>query len=197
MALAVAVASPLLVPGTAWSAGLERASDALASLAQRSPGERTSGELIKVKHPRQHALSPEQIVERALGKEFPPERVIPGPGEAFPSPAELLDSVRAPAGITPFAGNPKSPATSGALAGFVPPTVVRGRGNPGGDTGVAPPGGGGGGGTGDVGPTPLVVVPPAVPEPDTWATMILGLGLCAWSLRRRAAGRQGPLCAAA
>lgn len=194
VALAVALASPLLISGTAWSAGLERAAGALALLDQRSPGERINGKLIKTKR---RAASPEQVVERALGKVFPPERVLPASEDALPSPADVLDSLVARGPPELASGDPKGPLTNGALAAFVPPTAVRGGGGSGGG-GVAGPTGPGGGdpGTPGVPGTPTPHIPPAVPEPGTWATMILGMGLCAWSLRRRTSRRQGFPCAA-
>jgi hypothetical protein len=33
--------------------------------------------------------------------------------------------------------------------------------------------------------TPPVITPQAVPEPGTWALMLLGFGLIGWILRRR------------
>jgi hypothetical protein len=86
----------------------------------------------------------------------------------------------------------QGPPTLGEIVG-PPPS-----GGPGGVL-VGPPGGGGGSPGGGSGPivypgrdTKDIITAPAVPEPGTWATMLLGFGLIGWRIRRRAARRLLP-----
>ena len=76
------------------------------------------------------------------------------------------------------------------MIGF--PQIVGGGGGGGGGGGSPGNGGSGPGGgspgTGGPGSTPPVDVTPAVPEPGTWALMLLGMGLCGFTMRRRRFG---------
>lgn len=158
-------------------------------LQWRSPGPRTAAHLIKDKAPRSEAGAQEPV-ERALGKMFEPEvePVLVGEGP-FASPEALLVSPDvAPLGDLALpSGDLSSDGPRGSI-GF--PQIVGGGGG-GGGGGGSPGGAGPGGGspgTGGPGSTPPVDVTPAVPEPGTWALMLLGMGLCGFTMRRRRFG---------
>ena len=148
--------------------GIEAAKSLMAMLAERSPGERTKGELIKTK---QAALA-DAPTQRALGKitkpEAPKELV-----EAIAPPIPVIEELPPVAlkdDIGPILLTPP-PAGGGIIA---PPQAPPPGG--GGPTPPPPPPG--------VNPPPPPP-PPAVPEPGTWATMLLGFGLTGWAMRRR------------
>ena len=132
-------------------------------LNRRSPGARTTAQLTKTKHER--SLAKQRIAPRVAPLIRKPDfgevagLVIGSPtvNIAPPSPLVAIDI----------------PALPGLIVGS----------GPGGET---PPGGGGGGGVVTV-PTsephnPIPVTP--LPEPGTWATMLLGFGLLGWRVRR-------------
>jgi hypothetical protein len=178
-ALAVAVGFEFSVASFGGMSVAEAAANQAKSLMslidQRSPGERTAGELIKTKRKAladRELAAPKPVVPKNLA-----EVLAPAPAElvevAAP-PAELASVVPVPPGailLPPSGGGGILPPPGG---GVVPPG--------GGDTppggGDTPPGGGdtppGGGDT-----------PPPLPEPGTWMTMILGFGLIGWTLRRK------------
>ncbi|OYW46575.1 MAG: hypothetical protein B7Z08_12095 [Sphingomonadales bacterium 32-68-7] len=158
-------------------------SDALADLENRSPGERLVGVAMKAARAVSQALGvspaePEKRAERALPR---PPAAPAGEEIAFaiPDPAAPLLPTEAPelAGLPgelgPLASLP-GPSFSGGF-GYVPVSggggSIGGGGGPGGTT----PGGEGGG------------APPvsAVPEPATWAMMIMGFGLLGGAMRRQ------------
>lgn len=153
-------------------------------LAGRSPGERAEGTLANLKHPRRAALH-----ERALPKVRRPAATSPLAGivGAVPvPPADVLPPASAPL-YNVVAGGP------GAPVGLTPP--------PGGGSvifpAIPPPGGGGGViipppvTTPPVTPpiTPPIVVPPtptgSVPEPSSWAMMLMGFAMIGRALRVR------------
>lgn len=176
--------------------GLNNALGAVQSvadmLAGRSPGERAEGTLANLKHRKLVGLH-----ERALPKVRRPGATSPlagivgaapvPPAEELPPPAAPLYNV--------VAGGPGAPVPAppiGGGGGVVFPGIP---GAPGGGGGVVlpPPA---------IGPpvtppvTPPVVVPPqtgSVPEPSTWAMMLLGFAIIGRGLRRR---RQAVLHAA-
>lgn len=175
-AVAIVLAAPLSIAaymGVESSLpGFAAAKSFLAMMADRSPGDRTKGELIKTKE--RKAPAPEQ---RALGKISKPE-----------PPKEFLDAIAPPG---PKLDQPAqfAPVLTGLGPLLVPPP-------PGGGGGIvvppqAPPGGGGGVTPPEAPPpeTPPPETPPehppAVPEPGTWATLLLGFGLTGWMIRRR------------
>lgn len=158
-------------------------SDALDRFLGRSPGERTETDLLKGKVSKAPSLTerllgrrmnsgePEQ---RALGKIFdtPPEESLnelgqsPGPialGDPTPSDLLPLGSLGAPA------GGVSTPGTPGGFGAVLPPPTSTTPGDP------VPPGT----------ETPPETPVPAVPEPGTWATMLIGFWLCAAAMRRR------------
>jgi hypothetical protein len=155
-------------------AAVNQAKSLVDLIDQRSPGERTAGQLTKIKNKAlaDRELAPKPVVPKNLA-----EVLAPAPAElvdiAAP-PTELAGVVPTPPGailLSPPGGGGILPPPGGVV---VPPG---GGGTPpgGGDT---PPGGGdtppGGGDT-----------PPPLPEPGTWMTMILGFGLIGWTLRRK------------
>jgi len=183
-ALAVLIAAPLAI--TAYMGvdpgfpGIDAAKSFMALLEDRSPGDRTAAELTKTKK----KAAPEQ---RALGKVSKPE-TPPEFEEALAPPAPAVETPPFPvalAGLGPLVEIPAPPPGGG---GFV--TTSTGGGG----------GGGGGGGTenpptenpptenpptnppGEPTPTDN---PPVVPEPATWASMLLGFGITGWVMRRR------------
>lgn len=136
-----------------------------ALLDQRSPGERTAGELANNKHRYAQVGSRTRPHQRALAKTRPG---LPAPFvEALTTPTVEFVPVPVPTEslFTPLAENAPVPVA------VISPPVIGG-------------GGGGGGGPPPNPPTPPTDVP-SVPEPATWLTMILGFYLCARALRNR------------
>ena len=149
-------------------------SSLLAMLGLRSPGERSQGQLADTKAPKTPLADAGGPHERALAKVRPPVPSIKlisltpvAPQSIEGLPPELLVQP----GTIPASGG-------GDLAGSFPPS------------GAGPvflgsfPGGGGGGGGGSIVTPETPPVTSAVPEPSTWAMMILGLGAIGASLRR-------------
>ena len=195
-AVATAVAACLLV-GTGGvvtlvpqaSHAMQEAASQLGDFLSRSPGERSDAELIKGKgkgdldfagpiEPEQRALGKiidpldEDFTEEPLGKELANTPVVTLP--------EFAEEVGGPGGggsATP------DPFLVGLLTGGGGGGGGDGSGGGGGGSG----GGGGGGGGGGENPPPPPPPPPvsAVPEPESWLMMILGMGLCGAALRRR------------
>ena len=155
---------------------------ALAILAERSPGERTTAELTKLKK-RRLAANAAKPRERALGKIFTPQQsalfkaLTPTTELAMAPLVDVVPTSLAPTGIPGFL----TPAAE------VPPVVVAAGpgGGGGGSGGGAGGGGGGGGGTTTTPPGDVPTVPSAVPEPGTWATMLLGFAMLGFAFRSR------------
>ena len=143
-------------------------------LNQRSPGERTAAQLTKTKR------------ARALGRTL----ARPHVGLTAAPPTELANILMPPLADVPLELAPPLPMASliapPPLAGLVAPPPG------GGGAIVSPPGGGGGGGVSPPGGGGQILppneshlpVPSAVPEPGTWALMLLGFGLIGWRARR-------------
>jgi hypothetical protein len=187
---AVALTFPLLDrDGAIASAVTTAVTDPGSILSARSPGGRAPGALTQTKK--------RQRVASAGRPRLPTERVLSG-GRTRPG-APFVD---APLAFGPgaFDGLPLAPVV---LADNLPPLpVIPGVPviglEPNGPSGGLPGGGGGGGVIGDPGPgddgdetTPPPPPPPpntevpAVPEPATWATFILGFLLVGAAMRRR------------
>ena len=166
--------------------GIDAAKSFLAMMTDRSPGDRTKAELTKTK---QRKL-PDVPEQRALGKIAKPE-----------PPKEFIEAI-APTVAKPVEEFAPALAALGPLL-VTPP--------PGGGGGIiippqSPPGGGGGTppGGGTTPPEnpppeeppveePPPEQPPVVPEPGTWATMLLGFGLTGLVMRRRRRKSASPL----
>ena len=161
--------------GEGLSESVQGVKTVAAMLAERSPGERPEGALASLKHKRQAALH-----QRALPKVRGPTayETLAGPP---PSPP-IAPPPEAPL-YTTVAGGPPVPVqtTPGSTGGGGPPVL----------SSIPPPGGGGG-----FAPPPIVTtqtpeVPETpvtpVPEPATWAMMILGFALIGRTLRRKPA----------
>ena len=157
------------------------ANNLLDMLDQRSPGARTEGQLTKTK--RQHALA------RMRGPAAHVQAPAAAPPLAPPELAAILMDVPQPLPVE-IAAAPLLQVDLGP-----PPLLGRVIGSPGGSS-IATPGGPGGGGGGPPGgdtpqtiPTEQPHVPvidtPAVPEPSTWASMLLGFAVIGWRVRRR------------
>lgn len=184
-----AVQNALNAGANGVSNALNAAKSVADLLAGRSPGERAEGTLANLKHRRLSALH-----ERALPKVRRPGAASPlagivgaapvPPAEVLPPPAPLYNvvaggpgaSVAAPppgGGPVIFPAIPPPPGGGGGV--ILPPPVIT--------PPVTPP------------VTPPIVIPPppttgAVPEPSTWAMMMLGfagIGYMTWRRRRPAA----------
>jgi hypothetical protein len=166
----------LISPQTAEAVG-NRAKAVADLLAERSPGQRSVAELTKTAKSANESRDtpPAPATEHALGKVFPPQS---GPLQ--------------PGGLSPFVAPMEGPLSTPPLSLAFGPPGVGGEGPP--MASFAPPGGGGvllppGGPITSAPPTnsPPTVLPPevpAVPEPSTWAILIVGLAMCAGALRR-------------
>jgi hypothetical protein len=148
-----------------------------------SPGDRQSAATTPAERAAAAAAPPiaSSFAESVAGAAVPlfPVPADPGPlgGGSLPGGVIALP----PGGDAPPASDP------GALP-FPPVIIVPGGGGP---VVVLPPdAGGGGGGGGGVVPVPVPIdpAPPPVtpiPEPSTWALLLAGLGMVAWTLRRQ------------
>jgi hypothetical protein len=173
-----------LDPGAAVDAAVGRAKGLAELLDQRSPGERTSAELTKLKRAQrasakqrmaappkaeEHSLAPP--VESALAKVLLPppmavDTLAPGLDASLPPTLENI--------LNPSPGGSTFPSPGGA--DLTPPGGAENP--PGDDTLVSFP---------KDEPKEIVPVTP-LPEPGTWATMLLGFGLIGWRVRRQARG---------
>jgi hypothetical protein len=148
-----------------------------AMLAERSPGERPEGALANLKPKRQSLLH-----ERALPKVRGPAATPYAALVATPPNLAIAPPAEAPL-YNVVAGGPPVviPSTTGVVPGTSggPPLL----------TNIPPPGGGGGGifsppvVAAAPGTPPIPVTP--VPEPATWAMMLVGFALIGRALRRK------------
>lgn len=180
----LAVGEAMLASGRAAAHGTEllvaSARSAVRSAADlirsRSPGTRTAAQLIKIKHPPAVAAR-SRPVARAKPRLLVPPAGLPAFLTPPPAAAPLAfaDTPLVP-GFVPLSALPAGPIEQPPLCncGFV----------------YVPPWGGGGGGVvfgpGGGGPgSPPPPPPPGVPEPQSWALMILGFGAIGALWRRR------------
>jgi PEP-CTERM motif len=151
-------------------AAVSKAQSLADLLRQRSPGARSEGQLTKTKHAR--VLARQRLAPKPHhGPAAPPAKL---------DVADLAQLLAAPP-LVPAAIDLEQPAVVAELSG-PPPSLGA----------IVIPGPGLGGPPGQS-PSPRspgpeskqpVTVPSAVPEPGTWATMLLGFGLIGWRLRR-------------
>jgi uncharacterized membrane protein YgcG len=155
-------------------------------LNARSPGDRTKAELTKSKQSNRAPYDPAESVdeerERVLGKTFPPDT------DDLPldTPEELLSQSNPGNQIfeVPASTDDVWQLAETSLDGALPTSGGSNGGSwiIGGGSGGG--GSGGGGGVGGQPPIPPGPVP-SVPEPSTWAMMLLGAAMCGASMRRR------------
>ena len=136
-------------------------------LGQRSPGARTQAVLNKHARVAAKVRQAPKPKEAARHQEQPPA----------PSTEALVNLFMPPAAPVEVASNdiPAIIAAPTTLDEILNST-------PGGGVFTSP---GGGGTTHLPTPEPKELPPSAVPEPDTWALMLLGFGLIGWQMRRR------------
>ena len=180
--------------GAAGQAMLQT-SNALKDFLGRSPGERGTTDLLKGKSKsaggdKQLARAEPTPVQRALGKIFDqPVEDVASLG-ALPPVVSLADEI-----VNAVAPGSALPPLASGPGIFIPGTGSGGGGG-GGGTGGGPGGGGGGGGGVIITPPPVPPVINAVPEPSTWALLILGFGAIGASIRRaNVTSRRAKLCA--
>jgi len=143
--------------------------DVLSMLHKRSPEQRQEGALASTKG-RVSAVLPAAVTPAPAPKVAAAPAAAPKPAVTYAVPETPMVL---PAAVVPAVATALPLAAAPAAAGssmFIPPLFI--------------PGGGGGGITTLVTPpTPQAV--PGVPEPATWAMMIIGFGLLGGLLRRR------------
>lgn len=170
-ALAFALSTAVAVAGFTGTdlvgAATARAESLADLLDQRSPGARIGGALTKTKH-------------RTLAERSAPPAAAPEDLAQVIAPPETA-MVPVPLGAAPDLEYLSPPQTLASLV--APPQVV-------GSGGCC---GGGGGKPGTPGgplspPSAPPLQTPAVPEPATWMTMLLGFGFTGWALRRNRPG---------
>ena len=179
-AAAVACLSAIVGIPLAWSfaepaqavveAAVTKAADLADLLNQRSPGERTQDQLTKharastATEPRPKHIEP---AVHPAGVDVPSTTALIDLLQPQPVPVEVASADLPPA----LAGTPTLGAILGSTPSFAPPGT----------------GGAGGGSVNFPSSEPREVIPPvsAVPEPGTWAMMLMGFALVAWRVRRR------------
>ena len=171
--LALILAALLSIPGPGGtnlaSAAIQRAKSLVELMHQRSPGKRLVAHLANTKHkklvlheralPKIRKQAPAMAALPALPAELPPALIdLVAP----PIPMEMASLEALPVGPFQVPGGPPGfflPPPGGFI---LPPTQT-----------PTPPI-----------VTPPVIIPQAVPEPGTWAMILLGFGLIGCSLRR-------------
>ena len=165
-----------LTAADAVYASVQKAKSLADLLGQRSPGERTEGQLTKTKRAGALARHRLPLVVKPLTPSatdlakilLPPAAELP---VDFAKPVPLVVPPPTLASIIVPPGGGSTPIVTppgGTTPGGSPP-------------GGSPPGGGN---------PPLISPPtspeliPAVPEPGTWATMLLGFAFIGWRVRR-------------
>ncbi|MGK6321927.1 PEPxxWA-CTERM sorting domain-containing protein [Sphingomonas sp. DT-51] len=155
--------------------------DPSAILGARSPGGRDAGAMFTTKPARQRLASRPRVPLPSAPRERVLSNVRERPSIGWAPPyVELPATPLAFGPATPIGDVPLTPVALGPLppgGGFTPTTPF------------VPGGGGGGNGGGGGGGDEVIPPVPAVPEPATWATMILGFLMVGAALRR--VGRRG------
>lgn len=183
-ALWIGVIAAALGGAGIWSTGaltgnhmVEAAVSQAKSIAEllegRSPGARGQGQLTKTKH--RHALAKMRAAPRPnTDAASQPKVAMVGLAKLLESPPAVPLVAETPQSVPPFDFTPPTIGTVVAPPpGELPPASPPG-GSPPGST---PPG---------TPPKIIVPVPSAVPEPGTWATMLIGFALVGWRVRRQA-----------
>jgi len=157
-------------------AAVQRAKSFVELMQQRSPGKRTKGQLAINK--RKASLRHERALPKVVaGVSILPPNLTPPLFDfvAPPLPMRMASLEAVPIGPLAFTGGPPPlfPFT-GAPGILIPPNAPT-------DTPTVTP---------TVTNPPPVITPLAVPEPATWAMMILGFSLMGWQTRRVRAERQ-------
>lgn len=168
---------------------VENGSNAVQAFLGRSPGERGATDILKGKAKR--ALAKDDV---PTGKPKPTQRAL---GKTFDDPLTTLAGPLTQAPAVEFLPVDAAPTTP-----LIPALALT---VPGGSGGFTPVGGGfigggGGGGSGGGGGDGGVIPPPpapppvaAVPEPSTWALMLIGFAAVGASIRRtKKAGKFQP-----
>jgi hypothetical protein len=153
-------------------AAVARAADLADMLAQRSPGDRTQGQLTKTK----------RLHEAQVAPKFHPRVPLPAGRPIVPVAPALVDLIAPPPDLAPAGILPTIAAGAPSLAAIL--------GSSPGTSSVAPPGGEGTQSNPSLPREPLVTTPAAVPEPGTWAMMLVGFTMIAWRTRRSRACRK-------
>ncbi|MCA1653823.1 MAG: PEPxxWA-CTERM sorting domain-containing protein [Sphingomicrobium sp.] len=148
--------------------------DLMAMLSARSPGARATGQLADTKARKVAAAAPH---ERALAKVRPPEALPETFVKPLFAPQLPVEAQAILPSLFPIAAAPLLTPVGASVPpvlGFVPPPGGGGVPTP---PGITPPG---------ITPTPTTTVtPPAVPEPGSWALMLMGFSVAGAALRRR------------
>ena len=149
---------------------VENGSNAVQAFLGRSPGERGATDILKGKAKR--ALAKD---DAPIGQPKPTQRAL---GKTFDDPLLSLAGPLTPAPVVEFLPFDAAPA-----AGSIPALALTVSGGSGGFTPVTGGFIGGGGGGGGVVPPPPPPVA-AVPEPSTWALLLIGFAAVGASIRR-------------
>jgi hypothetical protein len=149
------------------NAAVQRAKSFIELIKQRSPGKRTEAHLALTKHKKVAQLHQRALPKVRMPPAIPPIGALP-PAlidiVAPPPPLRVASLETIP--VVPLFGTPVFPVVPSSPESplIVPPQTPS-------ET-----------------PTPPVTPPvPAVPEPGTWASILLGFALLGWQVRRRRA----------
>jgi hypothetical protein len=177
--LAALIMTPFAIGEGGRAAVAAAVKDPVSLLAQRSPGERAPGAMYSTKParvasartspaPRERVLPIERVREPAAPLAEVPETGLP----VIDAPIQVAEAMAGPPGAVPFIAPP-----------FGPGMVIPGPG-PGPNPGPGPDPGPG------PGPDPEPPLPP-IPEPATWAMLLMGFFSIGAALRWRERGGTG------
>lgn len=167
-----------MVGGGGTAALAEAIADPLSLLDDRSPGGRPDGALFSTKPDR-------KVVRDAVDAVLPTAREVAPPMSDSPAPGVAAGPIPVPVPVEvfPVEAMPETlalgPPSGRYIGGSAPGILLPIGGGPGSPPGSGPPG------TGNP-PDPDTPVIPAVPEPSTWALLILGFFMVGATLRAKA-----------